>query len=487
LSDSERQPEAVLALDAAIERGHHAALIASEGAGLARLYAHAALHDLADDDSDEAGELCLVLAASTERSTRIARAMQPPCAAGGLEVAVLSFEGSGAAAMEAGARVLVGTPGIVLGEVRSGRLGLGGVRTFILDDVKGLSGAWDAVEGLLQAGGEATRRIAVTREPDARFEELVDRRMPRARRWPAELFDADGDAPAGPVVAVGSAPTRSARLARLVELTHEIAAEGAVDRVTIWAADAVAADRIRAALSVEGFRVADGDGSEGGIRIRVLDPGDSAGGGAAILCGLPPDPDILVAALESAEARYAIVDTLHEAQFGILLRRRGWRKRPLGDPPEPEILDDIEHFRAGVETAIEGEDLAAATLLLAPLLETHGAGRVAAALAAMVRAADRAPAPGQTVTAPAERAARPVWTRLFIGVGGRDGARPGDLVGAIVGETGTAAAQIGKIDIRPNFALVDVDSQVADQIIRGLSGKRIKGRDVVARRDRAKS
>lgn len=487
LSDPERQPEAVLALDAAIERGHHLALIASEGAGLARLYARTALHDLADEDSDEAGELCLVLAASTERAIRIARAMQPACSAGGLQVSVLSFEGSGGAAMEAGARVLVGTPGIILGEVRSGRLGLDGVRTFILDDVKGLSDARDAVEGLLQAGGEATRRIAVTREPDAPFEELVERRMPRARRWPAELFDGDGDAARGPVVAVGSAATRDARLARLVELIHDIAAEGAVDRVVIWAADGMARDRIRAALSIEGFRVAGEDESEG-IKVRILGGGAAAGGGAAILCGLPPDPDALAAALESAEARYAIVDTLHEAHFAILLRRRGWRRRPLGDPPEPEILDDIEHFRAGVEAALETEDLAAATLLLAPLFETHGAGRVAAALAAMVRSVERAPgAPGEAVTAPAERAARPVWTRLFIGVGGRDGARPGDIVGAIVGETGTAAGQIGRIDIRPNFALVDVDSQVADQIIRGLTGKRIKGRDVVAKRDRAKT
>ena len=79
---------------------------------------------------------------------------------------------------------------------------------------------------------------------------------------------------------------------------------------------------------------------------------------------------------------------------------------------------------------------------------------------------------------------RPTWTRVFVGVGKRDGAGPGDLVGAITGETSVSGGQIGRIEIRHNFSLVDVDSLVADEVVRGLDGRRIKGRDIIARLDR---
>ncbi|MYH09508.1 MAG: hypothetical protein F4143_05085 [Gemmatimonadales bacterium] len=138
------------------------------------------------------------------------------------------------------------------------------------------------------------------------------------------------------------------------------------------------------------------------------------------------------------------------------------------------------------------------------MLEEHGSARVAAALAGLLRAADRtAPRAGEAATgqaprgdaptrdaagaptdASARRATRPTWTRVFVGVGKRDGAGPGDLVGAITGETSGAGGQIGRIDIRQNFTLVDIDSLAADAVVRGLDGSRIKGRQVVARLDR---
>ncbi|MDH3297956.1 MAG: DbpA RNA binding domain-containing protein, partial [Gemmatimonadota bacterium] len=63
-------------------------------------------------------------------------------------------------------------------------------------------------------------------------------------------------------------------------------------------------------------------------------------------------------------------------------------------------------------------------------------------------------------------------------------AKPGDLVGAITGEAGIAGAQIGKIEIMGNFSLVDVDSQVADEVIDRLAGVTIRGRSVPVRADR---
>jgi len=79
------------------------------------------------------------------------------------------------------------------------------------------------------------------------------------------------------------------------------------------------------------------------------------------------------------------------------------------------------------------------------------------------------------------------WTRLFLSVGERDGARRGDLVGAITGEAGITGAQIGKIDLRDTYALVDVSSLVADRVVERLTGVSIRGRRVTARLDRGGS
>ena len=71
-------------------------------------------------------------------------------------------------------------------------------------------------------------------------------------------------------------------------------------------------------------------------------------------------------------------------------------------------------------------------------------------------------------------------------MGRQDEVTPGDLVGAITGETPAAGAQIGRIDIRQRFTLIEIDSMVVEDVIRSLEGKRIKGRDVSVRRDRGR-
>ena len=59
-----------------------------------------------------------------------------------------------------------------------------------------------------------------------------------------------------------------------------------------------------------------------------------------------------------------------------------------------------------------------------------------------------------------------------------------DLVGALIKEAGLQKGQIGKIDVRETFSLVDVASQVTDQAVQRLMGVSIRGRRVSARRDR---
>jgi ATP-dependent RNA helicase DeaD len=75
------------------------------------------------------------------------------------------------------------------------------------------------------------------------------------------------------------------------------------------------------------------------------------------------------------------------------------------------------------------------------------------------------------------------FTRLYIGIGRRRGVRPGDLVGAITGESrGVPGKAIGAIEIADQFSLVEVGESYADEVIRALSKAMIKGRRVGVRR-----
>ena len=78
-------------------------------------------------------------------------------------------------------------------------------------------------------------------------------------------------------------------------------------------------------------------------------------------------------------------------------------------------------------------------------------------------------------------------TRLFVGLGHIAGLRPGDLVGAIAGETGLSGRQIGAIDISDRFSLVEVPSEEADRVINALRATSIKGLRANVRRERDQS
>jgi ATP-dependent RNA helicase DeaD len=76
-------------------------------------------------------------------------------------------------------------------------------------------------------------------------------------------------------------------------------------------------------------------------------------------------------------------------------------------------------------------------------------------------------------------------TRLYIALGRKAGVRPGDLVGAIANEASINSADIGAIEIADGFSLVEVPDESADDIINALRSTTIRGKRVMARRDRA--
>ncbi len=76
------------------------------------------------------------------------------------------------------------------------------------------------------------------------------------------------------------------------------------------------------------------------------------------------------------------------------------------------------------------------------------------------------------------REREPNMTRLSVSIGRRDYVRPGDLVGAIAGESGIPGSSIGSIDIFDKHTFVDVPNDVANRVVQAMDGNNIKGRQV---------
>ncbi|HEY3221203.1 MAG TPA: DbpA RNA binding domain-containing protein [Gemmatimonadales bacterium] len=151
---------------------------------------------------------------------------------------------------------------------------------------------------------------------------------------------------------------------------------------------------------------------------------------------------------------------------------------PLALPsPADRAQDRNAQLRTQISARLRQGDVDAELALLAPLFEEHAPAMVAAALLAISRQVSVAgePAPAQQEDG---------WTRLFVSAGRKDGASAKDLVGALIKEAGLQKGQIGKIDVRETFSLVDVASHITDQAVQRLAGVSIRGRRVSARRDR---
>ncbi len=68
--------------------------------------------------------------------------------------------------------------------------------------------------------------------------------------------------------------------------------------------------------------------------------------------------------------------------------------------------------------------------------------------------------------------------RIFINLGKTSKIRPGDIVGAIAGETGVPGNSIGEIEIFDKFSFVNVPKDEAEKIVRIMSQSQIKGKKV---------
>lgn len=466
-----------------LRRGGNAVLSASSGAGVRAAYGLPLLDRLASEDArqDGAGPAALVVVATDHLMSRTAAALAR--LARGLPVRVRALGTDWGPVDEAD--VLVATASALLDAVNTSRIKLESLRVLVLDGATALFdlGGGEALETVAGIIPKDAQRVLTTAEENGIVRDFVERHVRRPLHIPAR--NAEEPAAAVPTsstmsyIVVGEARKSSA-------LSRWISAQDASELTIVCRSDE-RATYVRDELEMRGLA---GEGAA-----TVVGP-DGELTGRIVSYDVPFDGDELRRRHESGGIVLVEPGELPHlrriaAEAALALRAQN----VLG----PSARDDVETFREMLRQAIREEDLSAQLLLLEPVLEEFSGAEVAAAASALLRRrsgseparAPAAPSPQGAATAaatkkgaPAGPAPQQAFVRLFISVGKRDDVRPGDLVGAITGEANVPGDQVGKIEIRDTFSIVEVATGVADRVIRSLNGSTLKSRSIRADYDR---
>src|SRR3989454_89109 len=156
---------------------------------------------------------------------------------------------------------------------------------------------------------------------------------------------------------------------------------------------------------------------------------------------------------------------------------------PLALPsPADRAQDRNAQLRAQISARLRQGDVDAELAVLAPLFEDHAPAMGAAAVLAIRRQPATAAGGDQPS---AVRPGETGWGRVFVSVGPEGLGAAKDLGWALIKEAGLQKGQIGKIDVRETFSLVDIAAPAVDQAVRRLTGVAIHGRRGAARPDRS--
>ena len=104
------------------------------------------------------------------------------------------------------------------------------------------------------------------------------------------------------------------------------------------------------------------------------------------------------------------------------------------------------------------------------------------AAAARLAAGDRPLTVEALPAAPSEPAVSGRMVRLFVDAGREAGIGPGDIVGAIAGETDIPGRVIGAIDVHARFTFVDIPAEYVDRVLDRMRNVQIRGTPIAVKR-----
>jgi len=469
-------------------------LLAQAGPGAGTLLAYG-IPLLQGTDPHAQSAQALILTPATETAEETARSLARLAQVTGHRVAAL---GSTWALPEL-AGILVAAPEDLLKAVRSSTITVDQVTSIVVAGFGGfVPSSREALETLFEVLPRDGQRVVLAQPFTQEAEAFGKAHASRAIHIPPKAAGTESEeAPArrGQVFYRVAGDPKDMALLQAVD--HALA-EGARHIMVFFNSEDQAAD-MADFLSLHGYYSgAPGDpafpiwlGVEDLEARKVLDSWEGEGEPVTISLEVPPDPDSLDRRHGSTEGGMILVRSREIPHLKDVARRTGYRLIPAKEPLPTRIAGELERIRGLLERALQEEELGPHFLALEPLYRKYSPGEVAAAALALLqreKTAEKGQAGGLT-TAP-RKGSRPdatppkTWVRLFVGVGEKEDVGPGDILGAIAGEAGVEGSKVGKIEIRETFSLVEVQSTVADQVIRGINGTTIRGRSVRVDYDR---
>jgi ATP-dependent RNA helicase DeaD len=459
-----------------LRRGGNVVLHAGAGSGVTAAFALGLLDRLrgaaseAEEDA-EPGPLrprVLVVTPTEERAAGVARTFAR--LGGDRDVRALTL----AWGVGGTGRVVTGAAGAVARSVRESALKLDGLEAVVLDRLTTMFALEEPalLETILASVPAGAQRVVTLSEATKALERFIEAHVRRALTIPPRVLELEPSAPVAPVGELSYViATREQKPAALARVLRRPRSEPPV----VVTRSVRAAAALREELGLRGF-AAGGAGSE-----VVVRPAAERDGQALIAYDVPVD----AATLGAMDLKDGLVliepDELAHlralaAEAHVTLKAVGAGRAARGS---------VAAFRDAIRRAIREEDLDAQVLLLEPLLEEHDAVEVAAALAALLRSKRLEAEPAAPAEAERGGPEKPqAFVRLFVSAGHRDNIRPGDLVGAITGEASVTGEQVGRIEIRDTFSVVEVASDVADRVIKALNGTTLRGRSLRVDYDR---
>lgn len=435
-------------------------------------------------DEPTPGLRLLVLTPTSDDAGRLARAVNDALDPDGALLVTADTRPRGLRRLPGAAAVVVSLDDALALIARSA-LKLDAVEAVVLMSLDVLAANAERLDNAFTDLPKGAARIATTSTLSAELDAVLERHARKARRI---SYDLPESATAATEYVLCDRAARTDILARILDLVDPAHA-------TVVASEEDA-EQACSALAQLGY----GPDDE---LVSYSDGETPEGEPLVVVFTAPIDPKDLDPITEAGAQRVVVLVAPDER--AAFLRAFGAATRPLALPLSTGASGALEAMRDRVRVALAGP-LHHQLVALAPLFAEHDPAEVAAALLALHESAEVAlPAPAAPVTysrprlepssrpqadrptrRPAEAAAQPsgAMTSLFVNVGEKDGARKGDLVGAITNEAGISSELLGRITMRDMFSVVEVDSAVAERVIEALNGKNIRGRVVNARVDR---
>ena len=435
-----------------VRRGSNVVLHGSAGAGVRAAYGLPVLDRIKSGDISRA----LVLVTEQERATEVAAELGLIARKAGVRV---SARGTGWA--DEGASVVVMTAAEAQEQVHASTLKLDDVGVLVIEGLSVIvaSGGTSAIEELMMSTAKDCQRIIVTAELTGEVEKLVEGNIRKALHIPPRPAIREE-------IDLTPKPTLGRIRYTVVRQNERVRTVAAMVReregeVHVYCHSRGTADSLSQELAIRGIAAhvhaySDGTNGTGGIGYDVPFDAETLtthiGDGGALL--VEPRQMSHLRKL-SAESQLAVV--------------------PI--PPESPYSSEVAEFRSQLRRAMREEDIDAQMVLIAPLLDEYSAIELAAAASALLRKKIPTPEKGA-------KGGAPTFTKVFLSVGERDAISAREVVGAITGESGITGSQIGRVDVRESFTIVEVDTDAAERVIRSLNGTSLRGRSVRVDYDR---